>query len=294
MLSHPDPSRQYIINTDASGFAISGVLSQEQADGTVRPVAYWSRKMNGAETRYPVYEQELMAVVMAVKEWRCYLEGNPYPVRLLTDHQGLQWLSSKPELNSRQYRWVAELADLEFDIQYVAGKINQVADALSRRADYEQEAKAEAEAEAGRDGQMQQRLTLRLAAAEEEEADDGGGRTILLPASLLTDMRTAAQADPEYKEQLDRLNADDGLERREGLLYTSEGIAYVPHSRELQRRLLEEAHDATGPASARGGARRIRPFCYEEDPAAAAGPLLVAPHEEGRRGLLSELCGLCC
>jgi hypothetical protein len=48
VLAHPDPSRQYIINTDASGFAISGVLSQEQADGTVRPVAYWSRKMNGA------------------------------------------------------------------------------------------------------------------------------------------------------------------------------------------------------------------------------------------------------
>ena len=143
-----------------------------------------------------------------------------------------------------------------------------MADALSRRADYEQEAKAEAEAEAkaeaeaGRDGQTQQRLTLRLAAAEEKEAEDGGGLTILLPVSLLTDMRTAAQADPEYKEQLDRLNADDGLERREGLLYTSEGIVYVPHSRELQRRLLEEAHDASGHSATKKTLLRLQAHCW--------------------------------
>ena len=55
--------------------------------------------MTAAETRYPVCEQELLAVVMAVKEWRCYLEGNPYPVHLLTDHQSCRL--SKPELKSR-------------------------------------------------------------------------------------------------------------------------------------------------------------------------------------------------
>ena len=66
ILAHPDPTRQWIVNTDASQFAIAGVLSQRQADGTVRPVAYFSRKMSGAETKYDsIHEKELLALVKA-------------------------------------------------------------------------------------------------------------------------------------------------------------------------------------------------------------------------------------
>jgi hypothetical protein len=86
VLAHPDPLRQYILNTDASGFAIAAVLSQEQADGTVRPVAYYSHKMSPAERNYMVGQQELLAIVEAVQHWRCYLEGNPHPTKILTDH----------------------------------------------------------------------------------------------------------------------------------------------------------------------------------------------------------------
>ena len=106
VLAHPDPTRQYILNTDASGFATAAVLSQQQLDGTTRPVAYHSRKMNAAERNYDVHDKELLAIVMAVKHWRCYLEGNPHPTKVLTDHKGLQWLSSKAELTGRQARWV--------------------------------------------------------------------------------------------------------------------------------------------------------------------------------------------
>ena len=49
VLAHPDPARQYIVTTDASGFAVSGVLSQDQPDGSRRPVAYMSNKMSAAE-----------------------------------------------------------------------------------------------------------------------------------------------------------------------------------------------------------------------------------------------------
>ena len=71
VLAHPDPKRQWIIHTDASEFAIAGVLSQRQADDTVRPVAYFSRKMSGAETKYDsIHEKELLALVKAVEHWR--------------------------------------------------------------------------------------------------------------------------------------------------------------------------------------------------------------------------------
>jgi len=52
VLAYPDQTKQYIISTDASGFAIAGVLSQDQEDGTRRPIAYMSRKMSDAERRY--------------------------------------------------------------------------------------------------------------------------------------------------------------------------------------------------------------------------------------------------
>ena len=135
VLAHPDASRQYLLNTDASGFAIAAVLSQQQADGTIRPVAYYSRKMNAAEKNYDVHDKELLAIVMAVKHWRCYLDGNPHPTKVLTDHKGLQWLSSKAELTGRQARWVEQLSDVEYEVVYVPGPQNAAADALSRRAD---------------------------------------------------------------------------------------------------------------------------------------------------------------
>jgi hypothetical protein len=143
VLAHPNPDRPFIVTTDASGFAISGVLSQDQPDGTRRPVAYMSRKMNPAERRYATHDKELLAIVRAVEHWRCYLEGTPYPILLLSDHRSLQHLNTQPTLNDRQARWVEKLSDFDFSIQYIKGNLNQVADQLSRRADYEEEAKAE-------------------------------------------------------------------------------------------------------------------------------------------------------
>ena len=49
VLAHPDPQRQWTVQTDASGYAIGAVLSQVQEDGTTRPVAFWSQKLNSAD-----------------------------------------------------------------------------------------------------------------------------------------------------------------------------------------------------------------------------------------------------
>ena len=61
VLAHPDPQRQWTVQTDASGVAIGGVLSQQQDDGTMRPVAFWSHKLNSAQRNYSATERELMA-----------------------------------------------------------------------------------------------------------------------------------------------------------------------------------------------------------------------------------------
>jgi hypothetical protein len=131
----PDQSKPFVLVTDASGYAIGATLCQDQGDG-LRPVAYLSMKMNSHELNYPVHEQELLAIIISMTTWRQYLHGNPFTLRVLTDHHSLQWLKTQPHLSLRQTRWVEKLAEFDYTIEYQEGKKNVVADALSRRPDH--------------------------------------------------------------------------------------------------------------------------------------------------------------
>ena len=104
----PDPTLPYVLHTDASGFAIGAVLQQDQGEG-LQPVAYFSQKMLDAETRYPVHEQELLAIVEALTTWQHYLKG-AVGVRVLTDHRSLVHFQTQPMLSGRQVRWLETLS----------------------------------------------------------------------------------------------------------------------------------------------------------------------------------------
>ena len=135
-LRHYDPNEKLRLETDASGYGLGAVLSQQDQDGHWRPVAFWSRKLIPAEQNYEVHDQELLAIVAAMKQWRHYLEGSPYTIAVLTDHNNLKGFMKQKELNSRQARWALKLAAYDFEIFHRAGKLNP-ADAPSRRPDYE-------------------------------------------------------------------------------------------------------------------------------------------------------------
>ena len=107
ILYHFDPERHIRIETDASGYAIGGVLSQLTSDDSGRwhPVAFFSRKMIPAETRYETHDGELLAIVEAFKTWRHYLEGSQHEVLVLTDHNNLRRFMNTKSLSSRQIRW---------------------------------------------------------------------------------------------------------------------------------------------------------------------------------------------
>ena len=144
VLIHPDHTLPFVVTTDASGYAVGAVLSQDQGNGQ-QPVAFYSHKMAKAERNYPVHEQELLAIILALEEWRCYLHGSTHPVNIITDHQSLKYLNSQPHLSSRQARWVEYLQQFDIVISYREGKENVVADALSRRGDYKKDVEAEEE-----------------------------------------------------------------------------------------------------------------------------------------------------
>lgn len=134
VLALPDPALPFGVNCDASGYAVGAVLQQDRGAG-LQPIAFLSKKLTGAESRYPVHEQELLAIITALTSWRHYLSGTAIPVRVRTDHKSLIHFQTQPMLSGRQTRWLETLADYDYVIEYVKGEENGVADALSRRGD---------------------------------------------------------------------------------------------------------------------------------------------------------------
>jgi transposase InsO family protein len=134
LLTHYDPDREIIVETDASDFVTAGVLSQPH-DGILRPIAFFSRKMSPAEINYEVYDKEMLAIINAFENWRPELVGTEQPVKVLSDHKNLEYFMTTKRLNRRQARWAELLADYNFRIQYRPGKENIPADTLSRGPD---------------------------------------------------------------------------------------------------------------------------------------------------------------
>ena len=132
-LSATDWNAPFEIHADASDTACGAALLQKDANGLPTVLEFFSHKFTPAETRYTVSEREALALVLAVKQWRPFLLANSrFTVLLKTDHRGLIYVSRCRDVNSRLWRWMNELEQYQYDIQYVSGKDNTLPDSLSR------------------------------------------------------------------------------------------------------------------------------------------------------------------
>ncbi|KAJ1041193.1 hypothetical protein NDA10_003439 [Ustilago hordei] len=134
VLQHFDYHLPTRLETDASDFAIAGVLKQEH-EGRWHPVAFYSRKMSSAEKNYEIHDKELLAVVACLTQWRHMLAGLPNQLVILTDHEALKYFKSQRRITGRQARWAILLADFDFILQYRPGDKGGEPDALTRRTD---------------------------------------------------------------------------------------------------------------------------------------------------------------
>ncbi|KAD5803510.1 hypothetical protein E3N88_14870 [Mikania micrantha] len=125
VLSLPDFSQPFTIETDASGIGIGAVLSQNR-----HPLAYLSQKLFPRMQQASTYQREMFAITQSVAKWRQYLLGRKFII--ITDQQPLRTLQDQVIQTPDQHKWLGKLLGFDFEIQYRPGRHNSVADALSR------------------------------------------------------------------------------------------------------------------------------------------------------------------
>ena len=103
----------------------------QKMKGFWHSVAYFSKKLNSAESNYPIHDKKMLAIIRCIREWRTELVGQHFEV--WSDHRNLAYFRKKQHLRERQMRWTYKLNDFSFDIIHKFGKKQVQSDALSRR-----------------------------------------------------------------------------------------------------------------------------------------------------------------
>ena len=193
-----DPDKPFILRTDASDKAIGAVLEQDRTltpGGELKrvPVGFFSRKLCKSQLNWTPREKETYAIVSALQKWAGWI--GLQPVTVLTDHKSLEhWVEEKRDTPSgpsgRRGRWHELLSKFDLTIQYIPGKDNVVADALSRFA----YPAAKAFQDTSFHGSEQARLEMKEIVEEEREEE----RQMVRP---VTTRSRANQQDPEEEEE---------------------------------------------------------------------------------------------
>lgn len=119
------------LTVDASNTHVGGVLQQQDHRGALRPLGYFSRKLDSTQARYSMFDRELLACFLSIRHFRWCVEGRP--VTVSTDHKPLTFALHRlsDAWSARQQRQLSYVAEYVAEIQHVAGKDNVVVDCLS-------------------------------------------------------------------------------------------------------------------------------------------------------------------
>jgi hypothetical protein len=143
ILTQLDFNKKFYLQTDASGYGMGAILSQEGDAKTLtpamtkwtkpvlHPIAYYSAMFTPTEHNYNIYDWELLAIMKALAHWQQYLGWTKVPFTIIMDHANLQHWKSPQNLVWHMAWWHINLQEYDYEIQYVPGKENAPLDALS-------------------------------------------------------------------------------------------------------------------------------------------------------------------
>jgi len=233
-LIFPDFTKPFTLRTDASDAGLGAVLSQMSTDGNELPIAFASRSLTDTERPYHATEKECLAIVWALKKFEQYLDGQTF--NLETDNRALTWLHSMKDVNSKFMRWALKIQDFQPNIKHLPGRINVVADALSRAPT------GSPEEETDKDYMYPPTAPNCLALLSS-----------LTPDLNISDIASEQNKDNEVQALVTKLPPNFVL--HENILYKSHNglrLPYIPKS--LRHVVLQYFHDA--PHSGHFGARK--------------------------------------
>ncbi len=130
LLAHPDFSKPFRLQTDASNLGLGAVLLQQNINAQWQPIAFISRSLTSAQKNYSTTEKELLSIVWAFSKFHPYLHRSS--VQVETDHQPLVALLKNHHPPGRLLRWTLALQEYTFTLIYCRGSHNLIADGLSR------------------------------------------------------------------------------------------------------------------------------------------------------------------
>jgi ribonuclease HI len=223
-----DITKMFDIYYDASRQGLGCVLMQDR-----KVVSYASRQLRKHEENYPSHDLELAAVVHALKIWRHHLID--HRCEIYSDHKSLKYIFTQTNLNLRQRRWLELIKHYDLGINYHSGKVNVIADALSRRkyckATFARRMRPELRREI---------KYLNLAIVNDATV------AMEVEPTLEAEIRAGQLEDAKLKEirQLIKYNkTNDFSEDSQGTLWLGKQIC-VPNLKHLKELILREAHDS--------------------------------------------------
>ena len=138
ILSNPNFQETFYLATDASAFAVGGVLFQTKQgfdvnspkQKEIKYIKFYSHSLSKSERNYPASKRELFAIVKCLRKFQNYLTG--VHCTIFTDHKPLSFFNSQPNLSSLHANWLDTLLNYDFEIIYYPGRFNILPDLLSR------------------------------------------------------------------------------------------------------------------------------------------------------------------
>jgi len=132
VLSIYSPNREKDLHTDASSYGYGSVLMQNQDDGKIHPVSYYSGKTSEVESRYHSFELETFTVIYATRRFIVYLEHRP--LEIVNDCNSLVQMLNRKSISQKIARWTIELADFDYSIIHRPGSNMARVDVLSTQS----------------------------------------------------------------------------------------------------------------------------------------------------------------
>jgi hypothetical protein len=129
-LVHPNDELPYSMYSDASKFAVGALLMQANENGETHIVSTASRVLTATEQRYSTCEQELLAVIYALRKFRLYVFG--HKILIKTDSKASSSLQQCTLASNRIARWDMQLEGYDIQISHINGTRNYLADVISR------------------------------------------------------------------------------------------------------------------------------------------------------------------